>query len=80
MHIAAIPGMIFAIAISVLIGMATAGGTISSLVIVTIGGGGGLLLYLRHGEAPEDQRGQFHDELASRPARLALNLRTDAAR
>ena len=46
MHIAAVPGMIFAIAISVLIGMATAGGTISSLVIVTIGGGGGLLLYL----------------------------------
>ncbi len=46
MHIAAVPGVIFAIATSLLIGRLAPAGTISSLTIVVIGGAGGLLLYL----------------------------------
>jgi putative peptidoglycan lipid II flippase len=46
MHVAAAPGMVFAIAVSVVIGRIAPGGTITALAIVAIGGGGGLLLYL----------------------------------
>jgi putative peptidoglycan lipid II flippase len=46
MHLAAIPGTIFAIMASVVIGTLAPGGTISALTIVAVGGGGGLLLYL----------------------------------
>jgi putative peptidoglycan lipid II flippase len=46
MHVAAIPGMIFAIGTSILIGRIAPGGTITALTIVAVGGSGGLLLYL----------------------------------
>lgn len=46
MHVAAVPGTVFAIAVSVLIGRIAPGGTITALAIVAIGGSGGLLLYL----------------------------------
>ena len=46
MHVAAAPGMVFAIAVSLVIGRIAPGGTITALAIVAIGGGGGLLLYL----------------------------------
>jgi putative peptidoglycan lipid II flippase len=46
MHIAAVPGAIFAIAVSVIIGHLAPGGTVTALAIVAIGGTGGLLLYL----------------------------------
>ncbi len=46
MHLAAVPGMIFAIAVSVIIDRITPATTVTSLAIVAIGGGGGLLLYL----------------------------------
>jgi putative peptidoglycan lipid II flippase len=46
MHVAAVPGMIFAIAASVLIGRVAPDDTITALAIVAVGGGGGLLFYL----------------------------------
>jgi putative peptidoglycan lipid II flippase len=46
MHVAAIPGMIFAIGTWILIGRVAPGGTITALTIVAVGGSGGLLLYL----------------------------------
>ena len=46
MHIAAIPGMLFAIAVSVIIARVAPSGTITALTIVAVGGGGGLLLYV----------------------------------
>jgi putative peptidoglycan lipid II flippase len=46
MHAAAIPGMIFAIAASILISRVAPGGAITALTIVVVGGGGGLVLYL----------------------------------
>jgi putative peptidoglycan lipid II flippase len=46
MHVAAIPGMIFAIAVSVVLDRVAPPGTITALAIVTVGGSGGLLLYL----------------------------------
>jgi putative peptidoglycan lipid II flippase len=46
MHVAALPGMAFAIAASVLIGHFAPAGTVASLATVAIGGAGGLLLYL----------------------------------
>jgi putative peptidoglycan lipid II flippase len=46
MHIAAIPGMVFAIGASILISRAAPGGAPTALAIVAVGGGGGLLLYL----------------------------------
>jgi putative peptidoglycan lipid II flippase len=45
MHLAAIPGLLFAIAVSVLISVAARSGTLSSLATVAIGGTGGLLIY-----------------------------------
>jgi putative peptidoglycan lipid II flippase len=46
MHVAALPGMIFAVAATVLIDKVAPAGTITSLSIVAVGGAGGLLLYL----------------------------------
>jgi putative peptidoglycan lipid II flippase len=46
MHVAAVPGMIFAIAVTIAIDRVGSGGTISALATVAIGGAGGLLLYL----------------------------------
>jgi putative peptidoglycan lipid II flippase len=46
MHVAALPGMIFALAVSVVIDRIAPGGTVAALAIVAIGGSGGLALYL----------------------------------
>ncbi len=46
MHLAAVPGMIFAIVTWFVIGHVGSGGTLTALAIVTIGGSGGLLLYV----------------------------------
>ncbi len=46
MHIAGIPGMLFAIASWVVIDHVMPAGTLSSLAVVAVGGTGGLLLYL----------------------------------
>jgi putative peptidoglycan lipid II flippase len=46
MHVAVIPGVIFAVAVSVLIAGAMPPGTLAALATVAIGGSGGLLLYL----------------------------------
>jgi putative peptidoglycan lipid II flippase len=46
MHVAAIPGMIFAIGASILISRVAPGGALTALTIVAVGGSGGLLLYL----------------------------------
>jgi putative peptidoglycan lipid II flippase len=46
MHIAALPGMVFAIGVSLLISRFAPAGAITALAIVAVGGSGGLLLYL----------------------------------
>jgi putative peptidoglycan lipid II flippase len=46
MHIAAIPGMIFAIGASILLTRVAPGGALTALAIVAVGGSGGLVLYL----------------------------------
>ncbi len=46
MHIAALPGMAFAILASVIIGHVAPPGTIAALATVAVGGAGGLVLYL----------------------------------
>jgi putative peptidoglycan lipid II flippase len=46
MHIAALPGMVFAIGASLLISRFAPAGAITALAIVAVGGSGGLLLYL----------------------------------
>jgi putative peptidoglycan lipid II flippase len=46
MHVAAVPGMIFALAVSVIIDRVAPGGTVAALVSVAVGGTGGLVLYL----------------------------------
>ena len=46
MHLAAVPGMIFAIAVSVIFQRIAPGGTLTALATVAAGCGGGLLLYL----------------------------------
>ena len=45
MHLAAIPGMIFALAVSVVIDRIAPAGTTAALATVAIGGSGGLMLY-----------------------------------
>jgi putative peptidoglycan lipid II flippase len=45
MHLAAIPGMIFAIGVSVLVGALAPPGMLAAVVTVAVGGTGGLLLY-----------------------------------
>jgi putative peptidoglycan lipid II flippase len=46
MHAAAIPGAIFAIAVSVMVGAVLSGGRIAALLTVAIGGAGAMFLYL----------------------------------
>jgi putative peptidoglycan lipid II flippase len=46
MHLAALPGMIFALAVSVIIGRIAPNGTVAALAIVAVGGSGGLALYM----------------------------------
>lgn len=46
MHVAAIPGMIFAVGASILISRVAPGGALTAMTIVIVGGSGGLLLYL----------------------------------
>jgi putative peptidoglycan lipid II flippase len=46
MHLAAVPGTIFAIVVSIVLDRVAPGGTVTALAIVVIGGSGGLLLYL----------------------------------
>ncbi len=51
MHAAAIPGVIFAIAVSVMIGAVSPGGKIAALVTVALGGSGAMLLYVLFAKA-----------------------------
>jgi putative peptidoglycan lipid II flippase len=51
MHAAAIPGVIFAIAVSVMIGAVASGGKIAALVTVALGGSGAMLLYVMFAKA-----------------------------
>jgi putative peptidoglycan lipid II flippase len=46
MHVAAVPGTVFAIAASVLLDRVAPGGTLTAIATVALGGTGGLLLYL----------------------------------
>jgi putative peptidoglycan lipid II flippase len=46
MHVAAVPGMIFALAVSVIIDRIAPAGTVAALATVAVGGTGGLALYL----------------------------------
>jgi putative peptidoglycan lipid II flippase len=46
MHLAAVPGTIFAIVVSIVLDRVAPGGTVTALAVVVIGGSGGLLLYL----------------------------------
>jgi putative peptidoglycan lipid II flippase len=51
MHAAAIPGVIFAIAVSVMVGAVIPGGRIAALVTVALGGSGAMLLYVMFAKA-----------------------------
>ena len=51
MHAAAIPGVIFAIAVSVMIGAVASGGKIAALLTVALGGSGATLLYVMFAKA-----------------------------
>ena len=51
MHAAAIPGVIFAIAVSVMIGAVSPGGKIAALFTVALGGSGAMLLYVMFAKA-----------------------------
>jgi putative peptidoglycan lipid II flippase len=51
MHAAAIPGAIFAIAVSVMVGAIFSGGRIGALLTVAIGGSGAMLLYVLFAKA-----------------------------
>jgi putative peptidoglycan lipid II flippase len=46
MHLAAVPGTVFAVVTSVVLDRVAPGGTLTALAIVALGGSGGLLLYL----------------------------------
>jgi putative peptidoglycan lipid II flippase len=46
MHVAAVPGMIFALAVSVIMDRIVPAGTVAALASVAVGGTGGLVLYL----------------------------------
>ncbi|HEY2080087.1 MAG TPA: murein biosynthesis integral membrane protein MurJ [Streptosporangiaceae bacterium] len=46
MHVAAVPGMVFALAVSVIIDRIAPAGTVAALATVAVGGTGGLVLYL----------------------------------
>lgn len=51
MHLAAIPCVIFAIAVSVMVGAVLPAGTIPALITVVLGGSGALLLYVLFAKA-----------------------------
>ncbi len=51
MHAAAIPGVIFAIAVSVMVGAVIPGGRIAALLTVALGGSGAMLLYVLFAKA-----------------------------
>ncbi len=51
MNAAAIPGVIFAIAVSVMVGAVIPGGRIAALVTVALGGSGAMLLYVLFAKA-----------------------------
>ena len=51
MHAAAIPGVIFAIAVSLMIGAVAPGGRLAALVTVALGGSGAMLLYVMFAKA-----------------------------
>jgi murein biosynthesis integral membrane protein MurJ len=51
MHAAAIPGVIFAIAVAVMVGAVIPGGRIAALVTVALGGSGAMLLYVLFAKA-----------------------------
>jgi putative peptidoglycan lipid II flippase len=51
MHVAAIPAVIFAVAVSVMINAVIAGGTIAAVIIVVLAGSGALLLYVLFAKA-----------------------------
>ncbi len=51
MHAAAIPGVVFAIAVSVMIGAVIPGGRIAALCTVALGGSGAMLLYVMFAKA-----------------------------
>jgi putative peptidoglycan lipid II flippase len=51
MHAAAIPGAVFAIAVSVMLGAVIPGGRIAALATVTLGGAGAMLLYVMFAKA-----------------------------
>jgi hypothetical protein len=51
MHAAAIPGAVFAIAVSVMLGAVIPGGRIAALATVALGGAGAMLLYVMFAKA-----------------------------
>ena len=51
MHLAAIPCVIFAIAVSVMVGAVLPAGTVPALITVALGGSGALLLYVLFAKA-----------------------------
>src|ERR1022692_4174839 len=51
MHIAAIPAVIFAVAVTVMINAVISGGTIAAIIIVVLAGSGALLLYVMFAKA-----------------------------
>jgi putative peptidoglycan lipid II flippase len=51
MHLAALPGAVFALAIMVMVGAIIPGGTLAALTTVVIGGAGALLLYVTFAKA-----------------------------
>jgi hypothetical protein len=51
MNAAAIPGVIFAIAVSVMVGAVVPGGRIAALLTVALGGSGAMLLYVLFAKA-----------------------------
>jgi putative peptidoglycan lipid II flippase len=51
MHISAVPGMIFAVAVSVMVGVVLPTGRLGALLTVTLAGGGAFLLYVLFAKA-----------------------------
>jgi putative peptidoglycan lipid II flippase len=51
MHIATIPAVIFAVAVSVMVNAVVSGGTIAAMIVVVLAGSGALLLYVMFAKA-----------------------------
>jgi putative peptidoglycan lipid II flippase len=51
MHVAAIPSVLFAAAVTVMVGAVVPAGTLAALIIVILSGGGALLLYVLFAKA-----------------------------